>query len=503
MSAQVKNISPPLIHLDGISKSFGSVQANKNICLDIRHGEVLALLGENGAGKSTLMNILSGTIKPDAGRIFIKGVSTCFTSPAEAIKAGIGMVYQHFKLVKSMTVAQNVLLGQVRSPFATPGKMEQEVIHLSKRYGLEIDPRAKVADLSMGERQRVEILKLLYRDSQVLIFDEPTAVLTPPEAEQLFTALKAMIEQDKAIVFISHKLEEVLSIAHNVAILRQGEVIDSIARQDIASKEELAGRMVGREMFLELEPTPAPKHGTVLELDGLQGRGLHDISFSLQKGEILAVMGVAGNGQKALVEIIAGMRSPEQGTVRLLGEDWQQFFKKPRWQLGLAYIPEDRKGMGTCAELDLIDNVLLTTRQGFASGIFLQKQKALGLVKKIIRRYHVVAAGVGTKAKNLSGGNLQKLVLGREFHRKPQIIVAEQPSQGLDISATEEIWHRLLNARLSAGILLVTGDMDEALQLSDRIAVMFRGRILDIFSVTDKDKVKNIGSLLAGIRPGS
>ncbi|BBD07021.1 ABC transporter ATP-binding protein [Desulfovibrio ferrophilus] len=491
--------TPPVVRLQDISKSFGPVKANQNISLDINAGKVLALLGENGAGKSTLMNMLSGVFPPDSGHILLDGQEHHFESPKDAIQAGIGMVYQHFKLVNSMTVAQNVLLGQEGSFIIRPREMEARVDKLAKRYGLDIDPAAIVNTLSMGERQRVEILKLLYRDSRVLIFDEPTAVLTPGETDQLFQALKQMTSRGKAIVFISHKLKEVLQVSDAIAILRRGEIVDNSPRSQITSKAELASRMVGREVVQEVDRGEVVKKEPVLEIENLGGKGLDNLSLTLRKGEIIAIVGVGGNGQNELVDVVTGAMAPEKGTVRLLDQEWKQFFKHPSWRGTVAHIPEDRLGMATCPDLDLTDNVLLTTRRGFAPKVFLNRTLALDVTKTIIRRFHVACPGPQAHARQLSGGNLQKLVLGREFFRRPQIIVAEQPSQGLDISATEEVWHRLLNARTTAGVLLVTGDLNEALQLADRVAVMFKGRFMDVFDASDEKKVDSIGLLMAGI----
>ncbi|NJB68848.1 simple sugar transport system ATP-binding protein [Desulfobaculum xiamenense] len=498
-TAQTSAVAAPLIRLEGISKTFGPVKANQDIHLDIAAGRVLALLGENGAGKSTLMNMLSGRFQPDSGRIVVDGTPTVFASSRDAIEAGIGMVYQHFMLVNTMTVAQNVLLGQEGSYFLRPREMERRVAELAERFNLPIDPSALVADLSMGERQRVEILKLLMRDSRVLIFDEPTAVLTPTETPQLFAAMREMTRQGKAVVFISHKMEEIMDIADDVAILRKGRIVDTMTKASITSKEALASRMVGRDVMLEIEKAPAPKGRPVLEIEGLSGNGMDNLTLTLTRGEIVAVVGVAGNGQKELVETITGQSAPQRGSVKLLGKDWKAFYTNTPWMNTISYIPEDRLGLATCPELDLIDNVLLTTREGFAPGLFLDKERALGVTKSIIRRYHVQPPIPEVRARQLSGGNLQKLVLGREFLRQPKIIVAEQPSQGLDVSATEEVWHRLLNARMKAGVLLVTGDLNEALQLADRVAVMFRGRFMDVFDVADTTRVERIGQLMAGV----
>lgn len=489
----------PVVRLEGITKHFGQVTANRDITLDIHAGRIKALLGENGAGKSTLMSILSGRYPPDAGRIIVDGRPTRFTSTSGAIEAGIGMVYQHFMLVHSMTVAENVMLGQEGSFWTSPRRMQDHVAALAERYGLHVDPSSRIAELSMGERQRVEILKLLHRNSRVLILDEPTTVLTPRETGQLFEALWAMADAGKSIVFISHKLEEVLAVADEVAILRRGCIVDEMDQNEIGSKEDLATRMVGREVLLAVDRHSAPMGETVLELDGLSGNGLENISLTVRQGEVTAVVGVAGNGQKALVEIVTGLRPPGKGQVRLLGRPWREFYAHPDWKETLSYVPEDRMGLAACPELDLTENVLLTTRAGFARGPWLERARAADVTRGLARRHHVTPQEPAALARQLSGGNLQKLVLAREFYRKPRIIVAEQPTQGLDVAATEEVWHRLLNARAKAGVLLVTGDVTEALQLADTIAVIFRGRIMDVFDAADQSKVKAIGRLMAGL----
>jgi len=491
---------PPVVRLERIVKRFGAVTANRDITLDIHAGRILALLGENGAGKSTLMSILSGRYHPDEGRILVDGEPTRFSSSRDAIRAGIGMVYQHFMLVPTMTVAQNVLLGQEGGFLLAPRAMEARVDALAQRYGLEIRASARVAELSMGERQRVEILRLLARNSRVLIFDEPTAVLTEPEAGKLFDALRRMASQEKAIVFISHKLEEVLSIADEIAILRRGAVVDRMPRTDVSSKSELAERMVGRGIALQMGREPAARGEVVLELEGLSGNGLEDLSLDVRRGEIVAVVGVAGNGQKQLVETVTGLVPPEEGVVRILGREWRDFYAQPRWEETLAYIPEDRLGLATCPELDMVDNVLLTTRQGFSRGVFLERGRAAQTTTRLVEEHNVQPARPRTQAGKLSGGNLQKLVIAREFFRRPKIIVAEQPTQGLDIAATEEVWKSLLAARQGAGILLVTGDLTEALELADRVAVMYRGRFIDVIATDDEERLASLGLLMAGVK---
>ncbi|MFZ0450551.1 MAG: ABC transporter ATP-binding protein [Desulfatiglandaceae bacterium] len=490
----------PLIRLEAISKSFGRVMANREISLDIRAGRIKALLGENGAGKSTLMSILAGRLRPDSGRIVVEGDANRNYSTQIAIKAGIGMVYQHFMLVEAMTVTENIFLGQKRRFWLKPRDMAAEVEELSKKYGLEIDPEERIGNLSMGEKQRVEILKLLHRNARVLIFDEPTAVLTPREISQLFDAMRTMAHQGKAVIFISHKLEEVTSIADEIAILRKGIVVDQMDVSAVVSKADLARRMVGREVLLEVEREPMEPKQIILRVEDLSDTVLKDVSFDLRQGEILGVVGVAGNGQKRLVEVICGLESPSVGEVRILGQAWRKFFSRKQWAARLSYVPEDRAGLATCLGLDLVDNFLLTTREEFTRGPWLMRSKAEAKVTELIEQFHIKAPNTRILARQLSGGNLQKMVLAREFFRRPRLIVADQPTQGLDIGATEEVWKILLKARERAGILLITGDLKEAMTLSDRIAVMFRGRIMGLFSADDKDKIEQIGPLMAGIQ---
>jgi len=492
----------PLVRLEGISKTFGHVKANRDITLDLAAGKIKALLGENGAGKSTLMSILAGRLKPDHGRIVIEGVPQKSYSTKTAIKAGVGMVYQHFMLVEAMTVTENIFLGRKERFWLKPGEMAARVDQLITTYGLKIDPGMRISNLSMGERQRVEILKLLYRQSRILILDEPTAVLTPREIDQLFEAMRAMAAQGKAIVFISHKLEEVMEIADEIAILRKGIVVDEMDAEQVQSKAELAKRMVGREVLLKVDRTPMEPRQVVLRVRGLRDSDLDDISFDLRQGEILGIVGVAGNGQKRLVEVIAGLEPPREGEIKILGEQWIRFFARKRWDGSLSYIPEDRRGIASCLALDLVDNFLLTTREGFAVGPWLRRTKAEEKLRELIEKFSIKTPNTRITAGQLSGGNLQKMVLAREFFRRPRLIVAEQPTQGLDIGATEDVWRILLKARDRAGILLITGDLREAMTLSDRIGVMFRGRLMDLFPVADEEKMARIGPLMAGLIDG-
>jgi len=493
--------TPPLIRLEGISKSFGTVQANRDVSLTIEQGKVLALLGENGAGKSTLMSILAGQLQPDSGAIFLQGRQVTLASTERAIKAGIGMVYQHFKLVDAMTVAENIFLGHQSDIWLNWTRMHREVTMLAEQYGMNVNPAARIGDLSMGERQQVEILKLLHRKSTILIFDEPTAVLTPHEAENLFATMKLMTASGKGIVFISHKLEEVMAIADSIAILRRGRIVDTIAAADVGSAAELAERMVGREVLLQVDRVPQEPRQIVLKVHDLQDSVLSNVDMELRQGEILGLVGVAGNGQKQLVETICGLRKPAADKVRILGMEWRKFFAGAEWERTLSYIPEDRQGLATCQGLTLIDNFLLTTRGGFARGPWLMRHTAEEKAARLIEEFDIRPPNLSAFAWQLSGGNLQKMVLAREFYRKPRLIVAEQPAQGLDIAAAEDVWNLLLKAREAAGILLVTGDLSEALALSDRIGVMYNGRIVDLFPVEDEEKVALIPQMMAGLGP--
>ena len=489
----------PVVSLQGVTKRFGRVLANDSISLDIYPGRIKALLGENGAGKSTMMSMLAGRYKPDEGSIKVDGTPMEFASSKDAIEAGIGMVYQHFMLVESMTVAENVLLGQEGGFFIHPKEMEKRVGELAERYGLDVSPSDRVCDLSMGEKQLVEILKLLYRESRILIFDEPTAVLTPDETGRLFEALWRMTEQGKSIIFISHKLEEVMALADEIAILRRGRIEGELDPSAIDSKADLASRMVGKEVLLEVDREPAKIGDPVLEIRHMTGLGLDDVNFDVRQGEIVAIVGVAGNGQKPLVEAVTGLIKPPLDTVFIMGQPWRKFFAESTWNRSMCYIPEDRLGLATLRNQNLVDNILLTTRKGFARGLWLDKKRAELNTRDLIRKYDIRPGRIHALAWQLSGGNLQKAVLARELYREPRFIVAEQPTQGLDVSATEEVWNRLLAARDMAGVLLVTGDLNEALQLADRIAVIYRGRILGMLPTSEADTADRIGPLMAGV----
>lgn len=494
-----------VIRMERITKRFPGVLANDRIDLEIEPGKVHALLGENGAGKTTLMNILSGRYRPDEGEILAGEKPVKFNSPRDALEFGIGMVHQHFMLVPNQTVAENIILGLPSSRFFLhQARVEKEVEKLSETYGLSVDPRATIDELSLGQQQKVEILKLLYRNAETLILDEPTAVLTPSEIEELFTTLRNIAKEGKSVIFITHKLEEVMEIADRITILQRGRVVAHLTPEEVESRRELARLMVGREVVLKVEKEPVSLGEVVLELrdcSGFDERGhqaFQRITFAVRRGEIFSIVGVAGNGQSELVAAIMGLRPMSSGELLVLGRPLRKGASPPRKSVG--YVPEDRIGMGSLPNLDLVDNLILTSYPQFCKNGFFRKDAARKRVAGLLPRFHIIAPHTSTLARQLSGGNLQKLILARELSKGPKLLVAEQPTHGLDIGATEEVWFELLKQRETAGILLVSGDLKEVLSLSDRIGVIFRGRLMDIFSTEDEDWIEEIGPLMAGVK---
>jgi general nucleoside transport system ATP-binding protein len=494
-----------VISMRGITKRFPGVVANDHIDLDLQPGKIHALLGENGAGKTTLMNILSGRYRPDEGEIVIGQKSVKFSSPKDALRQGIGMVYQHFMLIPNHTVAENITLGLDTPRFVlSQAKVKEEVERLSERHGLSIDPDAHIDELSLGQQQRVEILKLLYRNVDVLILDEPTAVLTPAEIDELFAILKHIGGEGRSVIFITHKLEEVMEIADQITILRKGRVVAHLTPDEVESRRELARLMVGREVVLKVEKEPVGLGDVVLELrdcSGFDDRGhqaFERITFAVRKGEIFSIVGVAGNGQSELVSAIMGLRPLSSGEALVLGKPLH--FGQFSAMDAVGYIPEDRLGTGAIPNLDLVDNFILTSYPRFCKrGIFHRETAAEDAVQ-LLSKFHIVAPSVQTAARQLSGGNLQKLILARELSKNPRLLIAEQPTHGLDVGATEEVWREILRQRETAGILLISGDLKEVLSLSDRIGVIFRGRLMDIVSVEDEDWIGEIGPMMAGMR---
>jgi len=500
---------PAAVTLRGITKRFPGVVANDDVDFEAAAGEVHALLGENGAGKSTLSNILTGLYRPDEGEILIDGEPVEFHSPRDALDAGICMVHQHFRLVAPFTVAENVILGDHRGEgkkfMVHPRRIERRVAELGERYRIAVDPRAKIWQLSLGEQQRVEILKALYREARILILDEPTAVLTPQEAEVLFETLREMAGEGRTVIFISHKLHEVKAVADRVTVLRGGRSIATVPIAQ-ATPRSLASLMVGRE--LGDGPAPAERNAgePVLEVDDVWTPGdrgedaVRGVSLSVRAGEIVAVAGVAGNGQRELAETIAGLRAPSKGRVRVGGKALRPGDPRSAIAAGVAYVPEDRMGTGVAPSLSIAANLVLKSyRQGDASrGPLLRLRHIRDSAVELIRHYRIAAPGPTVPARLLSGGNLQKVVLAREFSGRPRLLVAASPTRGLDVGAIEAV-HSYLREAAGEGIamLLLSEDLDEILTLADRIAVMYEGAVVGELSSRGAD-VEEIGLLMAG-----
>jgi ABC-type uncharacterized transport system ATPase subunit len=483
----------PVLELRGITKQFPGVLANDHIDFDLRDGEVHALLGENGAGKSTLMNIVYGLYSADEGEIVIKGESVRFSSPHDAIERGIGMVHQHFMLIPVMTVTENIVLA---SEPRTAGVLldysgaRERVLEISRRFNFAIDPDAKIQNITVGQQQRVEILKALYRDADILILDEPTAVLTPQEATELFSILEGLVAQGLSIIFISHKLNEVLEIADRITVLRRGKRIETIPREG-ATEGGLARSMVGREVLLRVDKGPADPGDRLLEVDGLRvldGRGLEvvrGVSFDVRAGEIVGIAGVDGNGQTELIDALAGLRRPEGGRVMIGGKDLTSANAHVRLEQGLGHIPEDRQRRGLVLEFSLAENIALHDydKPPFSRWGWLSPRRVIERARALLREYDVRGGGPQTPASALSGGNQQKVVVAREVSRNPRVLIAAQPTRGLDVGAIEFVHKRLVAERDGGrAVLLVSLELDEILSLSDRILVIYEGEIVGEFA---------------------
>ena len=499
--------TPPLaVELRGIVKRFPGVLANDAVDFDLRAGEVHALLGENGAGKSTLMNVLAGLYRPEEGEIRLDGRPVDFRSPRDAIAAGLGMVHQHFTLVPSQTVTENIILGLDRPRFRLRlGRFEDEIGELSERFGLRVDPRAKIWQLTVGEQQRVEILKMLYRGVRILIMDEPTAVLAPQEIEDLFRTLRAMIASGRSVAFISHKLGEVLAIADRITVMRRGRVTAAGISAGGTTRADLARLMVGRSVLETVERTPGHPGEVVLSLHDIEAendRGLpalRRVSLDVRAGEILGIAGVAGNGQSELAQVITGLR-PCRGQIELAGHETAN---RPageviRW--GVAHVPEDRTGVGSAPNLSVTDNLIMKRYRlpPIAHGWAIDAGEARRLAEHLKDDYQITAPSVETAVRLLSGGNLQRLILAREIDSQPRLMVAVQPTRGLDVGAIEGV-HRLLLARRDAGaaMVLISEDLDEILALADRIAVIYEGRLRGPFDADAVD-IAGLGLLMTG-----
>jgi ABC-type uncharacterized transport system ATPase subunit len=503
---------PAAVELRGITKRFPGVVANDDVDFEASEGEVHALLGENGAGKSTLSNILTGLYRPDEGEIAIDGTAVSFSSPRDALDAGICMVHQHFRLVPPFTVAENVILGDHRGEgkkfMVHPRHIERRVAELGERYRIAVDPRARIWQLSLGEQQRVEILKALYREARILILDEPTAVLTPQEADSLFETLRVMADEGRTIIFISHKLHEVKAVSDRVTVLRGGKVVATVGTAD-ATQRSLASLMVGREVSMAERVERAGEVGEpvleVLDLRALGDRGaetLRGISLTVRAGEVLGLAGVAGNGQRELAEAITGMRPFTSGSVTVDGRRLRGGDAREAIHAGIAHVPEDRLHTGVAPSLSIASNVVIKAYRGkqLAIGPLLRLRSIREYAASLIKRYEVRGGGPELPARQLSGGNLQKVVLAREFEGDPRVLVVASPTRGLDVAAIETV-HRYLRDAASngVGVLLISEDLDEIRALSDRIAVVYEGAVvgeLDAATAT----VDEIGLLMAGGR---
>ena len=487
-SEPLSGASPPAVELTQVTKSFGRLVANDHVSLSVRPGSIHALVGENGAGKTTLMKVLFGLYQPDQGTIRVRGENVRFRSPLDALRAGLGMVHQHFMLVPPLTVAENITLG--REPRAGLSfdrrRAEREVEELSRRYGLRIDPRARIENLSVGEQQRVEILKTLYRGARILILDEPTAVLTPQEVDELFAVLRSLRDQGDTVILITHKLREVMELADRVTVLRGGREAGTCDTRD-TTLGELAEKMVGRPVLLELEKGAARPTAAVLEVRGLRvrdDRGLDavkEVSFAVRAGEVLGVAGVEGNGQAELIEALTGLRAVAAGEIRLAGREITRATPLERLRAGLAHVPADRLARGLLAEYDLADNLILGRQRDrpFARGAWLDREAIHKNAVETLAAYDVRPPAPEAKARTLSGGNQQKLVVGRELSRRAGLLVAAHPTRGVDLGAIEFIHRRLIAERdRGAAVLLVSSELTELLSLADRLIVVYEGRVV-------------------------
>lgn len=515
MKSDAGRSSVPILKLENITKTFPGVLANDAVNFELRPQEIHALLGENGAGKSTLMNILYGLYRPDAGRILFNGKEISIQSPNDALRAGIGMVHQHFMLIPVMSVTDNLMLGSEKTRGPLPGNLKRldrervtkEVIALSERYGLRVDPDALVEDLSVGEAQRVEILKVLYKGAQILILDEPTAVLTPQEADELFVVMRALVKQGKSIIFITHKLKEVLAIADHITVLRQGKDVGTTTPAE-TSMQELATMMVGRDVLLTVERGQSKPDGNVLEVRDLsvvtksEQQVVKEVSFEVRAGEVYGIAGVQGNGQTELVEALTGLKPAASGSVSLLGRNITNLTPRAITRLGMAHVPEDRHKHGLILSFPIEINLILDTyfRKPFSDGWWTHPGAIHKNAENLIKEFDVRAASIAAPVSNLSGGNQQKVIIARELSRPIKLLVINQPTRGLDVGSIEFIHRRIILARdQGVAILLISADLDEILSLSDRIGVMYNGQIVEELKAEQANR-EQLGFYMAGLQ---
>ena len=497
------------LEMRNITKRFPGVLANDRVNFEVKAGEIHALLGENGAGKSTLMKQLYGLYQPNEGQIYLNGEPIEIHSPTDSLQYGIGMIHQHFMLVDNMTVAENVALGlrSSREPRLDLDVVSARIVELAEKYGLQVNPNAVISDLSVGERQRVEIVKALYRGAALLVLDEPTAVLTPQEVDDIFIILKQMAADGHALIFISHKLNEIMALTDRVSVLRDGKMIGTVKTADV-NKAQLASMMVGREVLMERHRPPSELGDVRLKLESVSAANadgvpvLKNISFEVRSGEIVGVAGVSGNGQRPLAQAIAGLFVPDSGRILLGDTDTRQLKPSDLYRIGLSYIPEERMLDGVVKDFSVEDNFILQDhiRPPFSKSIFLAFKTIAENATKLIEAFTVKTPTKDTPVKNLSGGNIQKVILARELSRNPDLLIAAQPTRGVDIGAIEYIHNQLLLER-SKGLatLLISEDLDEVKALSDRIVVLFHGEIMGIVN-NDDVTVEELGLMMAGER---
>jgi len=505
-----KAVTAPAVAAFGISKRFPGVIANDDVHFDVRIGEVHALLGENGAGKTTLSNILTGLYRPDVGHLELSGQRVSFDSPRDAIDAGIGMVHQHFRLIPTFTVAENIALGAAQDGervLLDMASVERRITELGEQFELGVDPRARIWQLSVGEQQRVEILKVLYREAKILIMDEPTAVLTPLEADALSQTLTSLTRQGRSVIFISHKLGEVISIADRITVLRQGRSVETIDAAG-ATRESLAAVMVGREVErVERRGVGAlPGAPVVLSVNELVAEGdrglpaLRSVSLDVRGGEIVAVAGVAGNGQRELVEVLAGLRPRTSGRIEVDGEVLDRADARHPIRMGVAYVPQDRLGTGLAPDLSIAENLVLKRyrRPPVSRPPFLRSSVIDAEAEVLMEQFDVRAPSSQTPTRRLSGGNVQKVLLAREMSGRPKVLVVSTPTQGLDIGAVATVHQLLLDAATEGvGVLLVSEDLDEVLALADRVVVMYEGSVTGVVDASDAT-IASLGVLMGG-----
>lgn len=500
---------PYALEMRRITKIFPGIIANDQVDLKVEPGHIHALVGENGAGKSTLMNVLFGLYQPESGEILINGNKEKIVNPSSAIKLGIGMVHQHFMLVPPLTVAENVVLGmEPKIGFRLDIKQAAEkVAHISKKYGLKIDPMAKVKDLSVGMQQRVEIIKILYRGADIMIFDEPSAVLTPQEVKELYQTMRELKKQGKTIIFITHKLKEVMEITDEVTVMRRGAVVGYVSTKE-TSEAQLAEMMVGRKVLLEVEKEPREAGKVILQVENISAKdergipAVRNVSFDVKSGEVLGIAGVAGNGQSELIEVISGLLNQTEGKVLLNGEDISRLDARKRREKLLSHIPEDRHKRGLVLDYSVEENLILGShyKKPMANNGLLKIDAIQENAQKQIAKHDIRTPSAQTLARSLSGGNQQKIIIARELELGPDLLIAAQPTRGVDIGAIEFIHKRIIEQRdKGKGVLLVSSELQEILSLSDRIAVMFEGSVIDIVSAENSTE-EQLGLLMAGIK---